>query len=248
MLYDLGSNGQEDVSLTSHGSAITDHVPGRPDTFLYGIDEDEPLSYKLVLCAHEDVVDDQDFFNRWEIAEVAAWLCGHDEYKYLTITQPDMTTFRYRCIITDMKVLTVASVPWAFQFTVTCDSPFAYSYPEKTTFQASTAGATVTFDNRSSRNRPYCPVIELTMTGTSATIVNVTDSNRTMQLTGLPTTAKKIRIDCANQVITDVSTGLNLYPYSNFVFLRLLRGDNTMVLTGDFTMTITTEFPMDVGA
>lgn len=250
MVYDFGSVGQDtSPSFASPGRAITDHIPGRNDTFLYGVDQSDQLSYTLVLTADEEAANRGNFFTRWEISEIASWLCGHQTYQYLTIRQDDMQTFRFRCIVTEMKLLHFGGVPWAFSFRVTCDSPYAYGYPETTRYTSSASSSvTVRYDNRSALNGYYSPVLTLTMRGTSASIINASDNDREMRLNDLPTSAKTIRIDCANQTIEDLSTGLNLYPYCNFTFLRLVRGDNTLVLTGNFDLDITSEFPVDIGA
>lgn len=249
MVYDFGGTGQEaNTSFASPGTPVTEHVPGRRENFLYGIDQGKPLEYTLVLTADEDVVRDVDYFSRWEISEVASWLCGHQTYQYLTIRQDDLHSIRFRCVITDLRLLTFGGVPWAFAAQVTCDSPYAYCYPETQTFTADPGGIAIVYDNRSAAMGYYRPKLLLTMRGRDASIVNISDGGREMTLTGLPTTATSILIDCEDQTIIDRTTGSNLYPYCNFHFLRLVRGNNRLVLTGDFDIAITSEFPVDVGA
>ena len=81
---------------------------------------------------------------------------------------------------------------------------------------------------------------------TDFSIKNVTDNNREFKLTGIPTGSGNISLDSDHGVLT-CTAGLNLYPYCNFKFPRLLRGDNELILTGTGTYTLTCAFPVNVG-
>jgi len=77
-------------------------------------------------------------------------------------------------------------------------------------------------------------------------ITNKSDGNRVCSLTGYPQASDTITINGETGVISAAS-GLNVYPYFNFIFPRLARGKNDLTITGDAEVTFTCEFPVNVG-
>lgn len=129
---------------------------------------------------------------------------------------------------------------------VICDSPFAYRYPEVFKY---TINGTSEIDilNTSSYRGYYKPRVTLNLSkGGTFNINNVTDNNRTMQFTGLPSSASTIFIDNENEIIT-CETIANPYQYFNFNFLRLCRGNNHLVINGTGNIEIVCEFPINIG-
>ena len=246
MLYHFGSNEQDDVNF-QNGSVIEDRLPSRYDALMYGISQNQALEYTLVFGANMDSIDQNSSLDRFEVEAIVAWLTGHRKRKWLTIVQDDMETFRYKCLISELKLITYGDMPWAFSCKVSCDSPFAYTFPEE--FDYTLSGQTnVNFHNRSSYNGYYCPNLEITLNGgQSISIVNESDENRVFEFTGLPTNKDLIiYVDNKNQVITN-NLDLNLYPYFNMKFLRLVRGYNMLKITGTGSVKFLCEFPVNIG-
>ena len=78
-------------------------------------------------------------------------------------------------------------------------------------------------------------------------IQNLSDNNRTFQFKELPGgNSLTIYVDNKNQVITD-SMDLNLYPYFNMKFMRLVKGDNLLKITGNAEVKFICEFPVNIG-
>mgnify|MGYP004665687915 FL=1 len=178
--------------------------------------------------------------------KIASWLTGHRGYRWLEIVQGDLAHVRYRCCITDLQAVEISGRHWGFSCKVTCDSPYGYLAPENFSYTVNNT-ATVTLHSRSSINDPYFPVIQIQQSGvTDFSIKNVTDNNREFKLTGIPTGSGNILLDSDHGVLT-CAAGLNLYPYCNFKFPRLLRGDNELILAGTGTYTLTCAFPVNVG-
>lgn len=246
MLYTFGSDGQEDVDF-KNGEIIEDRIAGRYDALMYGVKQNEALEFTLVFGANMESVDAMSHINRYEIENIAAWLTGHQQRKWLEIMQDDMVMFRYKCVISELRLITYGDMPWAFSCKVSCDSPFAYTYPEETVYTVSES-ETVKFFNRSSYNGYYCPKLEITMNGgDSFSIVNASDGEREMKFEDLPASQSlTIYIDNQNKVITN-SQDLNLYPYFNMKFLRLVRGDNDLTITGNAEVKFICEFPVNIG-
>ncbi len=248
MVYSFGSNAQDDVSFPSAGTVSEDRIASRYDGLMYGLTQNQSLEYTLVFGANMESLDANDSINRFEIATVTAWLTGHDTRKWLTIIQPDMESFRYKCLISDLRLISYGDMPWAFSCTVNCDSPFAYTQPIVYTYNPSELYET-TIHNRSSYNGYYKPKIEITTNGeASISITNRTDQNRLLAFDSLPRGEPLIiTVDNNNQIITN-NLGLNLYPYFNMNFFRLKRGDNRISLSGHCTFKFICEFPVNIGA
>ena len=247
MLYNFGSEGQDDVDL-SVGEIEADQINGRYTSLLYGLVQNEPLEFSLVFGADTDNIESGTFLTRERVNTITKWLTGYQSWKILTIDQPDMVPFHYKCMITGLKLITDGSYPWAFSARVTCDGPFAYRTATTTTQTLSGTAKTFTINNTSGLNGYYYPVITVTgNTGANLTIVNNTDGGRSCILSGMPTGSQNITINCENGVLTS-SAGYNLYQYFNFNFLRLVPGSNSITATGNGTLTIQCEFPVNIGA
>lgn len=249
MVYHFGSTGQDDVLFQS-GSIIEDRVPGRYDSLLYGLEQNQALEYTLVFGANLASIDRNESIDRYEVEAIASWLTGHQTRKWLTIVQDDMESFRYKCLITELKLITYGDMPWAFSCKVNCDSPFAYTFPEETTFTISGI-ETVNFFNRSTYNGYYYPKLEITMGNdwTALQIENLSDGNRMFQFSDIPLgelNNNKIYVDNKNMIITN-DRDLNFYKYFNMNFLRLVRGDNQLKIRGRATIKFICEFPVNVG-
>ena len=246
MIYSFDSNSQEDVSF-QNGEIIEDRLASRYDALTYGLVQNQALEYTLVFGANPESLDAEEGLDRYEIEAVAAWLTGHRQRKWLVIYQPDTESFRYKCFISELKLITYGDIPWAFSCKVSCDSPFAYTLPTEFTYSVD-GESTIPLFNRSSYNGFYKPVIEITnLQSDTLSIVNQTDGARTFRLSGLPVSKSlKITVDNKNQVITN-NQDLNLYPFCNMKFFRLVRGDNVLRLSGKATVKFICEFPVNIG-
>ena len=246
MVYQFGSNAQEDVNF-QNGDVIEDRIPGRYDALTYGLVQNQALEYTLVFGANMDSVDANRSIDRYEVEAIASWLTGHNTRKWLTIVQDDMESFRYKCFISELKLITYGDMPWAFSCRVSCDSPFAYSLPEEYVYEVN-GEKVVSLFNRSSFHGFYRPKMEISIHGgDSVSIQNLSDNDRLFEFTSLPGGSSLIiTIDNKNQVITN-NMDLNLYPYFNMKFMRLVRGDNMLKVTGNATVKFICEFPVNIG-
>ena len=157
VLYSFGPTSQGDVDF-KNGNMIEDRVAGRYDALTYGLVQNESLEYTLVFGANMESIDRNEHIDRYEVEAITAWLTGHKQRKWLTVIQDDMRAFRYKCSISELRLISHGDFPWAFSCKVSCDSPFAYTYPEE--FEYSINGnETIIFNNRSSRNDYYRPIL-----------------------------------------------------------------------------------------
>lgn len=244
MVYDFGST-SENGKFTSSVKISEDRTAWRHTPLHYGATQNTPLTFSFTFGADTDSMDKKQHLDRWEMEVIASWLTGHDEYKYLEITQPDMEAVRYKCIISNLEYTTYGNLPWAFKCEVTCDSPFAYLYPEKNTF--SVADSLTTQVNCRASCKNYYPNLTINITkGTSFSIINHSDGDREFSFTNIPAVPITIYVDNENEVITN-SRDLNLYDCFNFEFFRMVNGYNNLEITGNAIIEMNCEFPINVG-
>lgn len=246
MVYHFGSNGQDDVNF-QNGDIIEDRIPSRYDALTYGLVQNQSLEYTLVFGANMESLDKNSSLDRYDVEAITAWLTGHSVRKWLVISQTDMESFRYKCMISELRLITYGDMPWAFSCKVSCDSPFAYTMPEEFTYSVN-GESQVRLFNRSSYNGFYRPKMEIAVySDRNLSIQNLSDGNRLFQFSELPGgNSLIIYMDNKNQVITN-NMDLNLYPYFNMKFMRLVRGDNILKLTGRAEIKFICEFPVNIG-
>ena len=131
VVYNFDSYSQDSTfSYPSAGKILSDRIPNHNASFFYTLEFDSVAEFTLVFGANPKSYDERDPLDRWELEQIASWLTGHKNYKWLVIDQDDMHSFRYRCIISELEVIALGGEQWAYQCRVTCDSPYGYTYPE----------------------------------------------------------------------------------------------------------------------
>lgn len=245
-LYEVNGVSANETSFSMLSNISEDRIAHRNKPFFYGVTQNDPLTFKMVFGANQELADSGFFYESWDKEAISSWLSPVNGYKWLEVEQPDMEQVRYRCIITKLSVIEFGNLPLAYSCEARCDSPFAYLYP--TSYSYTCRGTTsVIFHNRSSCLSGYYPKLKITLTGSnSVQIINRSANNRTLKFTGMPQSGLVINVDNENGIITN-SMDLNLYPYFNFEFLRLLPGDNQLEIIGNCILEIQCEFPISVG-
>lgn len=244
MVYDIGSV-NEDGKFTSQVEIQEDRTAKRYSSLHYGVTQNKALTFSFTFGADMNAIDRNIPVDRWDMDVIANWLTGHDEYKYLEITQPDMEAIRYKCIISNLEYTTYGKIPWAFTCEVTCDSPFAYTYPETMSLSV-TGNVNAALECRAACSYYFPKVIINIKKGNSFSIINHSDGDRVFKFGDIPTAIKTITVDNENEIITN-SANLNLYDKFNFNFLRLVRGYNYLEFVGNADVSFECEFPINVG-
>ena len=246
MLYDIGGESPGDAALTSPTEIVDDVVSNRWRPLFYGIRRGKKLQFNMVFGVNQRRLDRHKYLDRYELSEVAAWLTGHEEYKELELEQEDMRHVFYRCMISEMTPVSYGNIPWAFRVTVTCDSAYAYLRETETAFTIN-GTAQISFDNKSSINGFFKPVIEFALTsGDGFSVENLTDRGRTLTFAELPGSVSRVRVDNERGIITN-DQDLSIYDCCNLKWLRLKRGINVMNVVGNGVLKFICEFPIDVG-
>lgn len=241
MLYDIGGNGQNEVSFGNKASIVETQTTDRIQPIHYGVNyHTSPLEFKLVFGADHCL-------DRYDLESIAFWLTGHQDYQWLSIDQPDMLGIQFRCLVTELKPISVGWIPFAFEATIRCDCPYAYSLPFRQTYQVN-GTSSILFRNESSVHEYLKPDLRIVPnTGTKEVkIINHSDGEREFVLSSLPASNLDIRVYNNRGVIEDVIGGRNLYPGFNMNFFRLAHGDNDLEISGSGTVTISGRFLRNV--
>lgn len=248
IMYDFNGSDREGGTHTAGGKPQVETVFRQHRSLLRGVEDDEKLSFQLSFGLCPDRMERRKFLDRFEIERIAAWLTGHREWGWMTIEQYDLAHVRYRCIITDLKEISSGWDTYGFTCTVQCDSHYAYMFPRTYKYHCDST-LDIDFFSRSSMNQPYCPTIIISnIKSGDIAVVCKEDEGRGPVFKGLPNESSlSVTLDGTKEMLTS-STGQNLYPYFNFQFLRLYRGENHLTITGNCDLAITCEFPVDVGA
>lgn len=77
-------------------------------------------------------------------------------------------------------------------------------------------------------------------------IINYTDESRLTYFAALPSDVTKIVVDNDKNLIS-CNDGQNIYPYFNYKFFRLNKGNNSLGIYGNGSISITCEFPVCIG-
>lgn len=249
-IFDIDGNTNEATPFASVGKIQTDVVPSKGRTFLYGRSYETPLEFNLIFGIDpSEILNMNEFFDRYEMNAIANWLSGHNTFHWLEVEQPDLEMIRYHCIISELKPIQLSWLPWAFSAKITCDSPYAYMFPKR--FHYSCNGNTnIKLISRSTINQLYYPKMEIQLNGSNTiSVTNQSCDNTELKFTGLPRDYfLKIKVDndlC--KIESSDSAYSNLYQYCNFKWFPLKRGMNSICVVGNCLLDFICEFPIDCG-
>ncbi len=230
-ICDFDGNMNTDSPFGNKASIIETRLPERVRPITYKINRhNEPLEFDLIFASERTL-------DRYEMDEIAVWLTGHDQYQWLDIEQADMADKRYRCIISQLKPISIGWYPMAFEAHVVCDCPYAYGFPFSETLTI-TNGTEITFRNPGTAREWLYPTVLIQIMGNSGAtdfvLTNEADPSNSMIFSGMPGGGNGLRIevDNENRIITDLNRGLNLLDYFNFNFFRLQPGANRLTIAG----------------
>ena len=201
----------------------------------YGVDyHDDPLEFKLVFgCDHP--------LDRYDMQSISMWLTGYQNYQWLSIDQPDLDGISFRCLITELHPISIGWLPVAFEATVRCDCPYAYSFPIEQTWEIND-GQSIVFVNESTVRDYLYPYLQIITSDQSFKIINHSDNDRVMEFQNLPGGKITIDIDCARGIISGDNDGINLYECFNMNFFRLVPGDNVLEVIGSGEVSLSCRF------
>lgn len=234
MLANVNNASQKAGQIGGVWKVHEDRIARRSVGLDYGVTANEPLSFPITMVAMED----NHHFDRYEVAAIAGWLTGHQEFKKLVVLQPDMENVYYRCRITKLETVDVGMRIIGFTATVTCDSPYAYRSANCLSIEVNGGDNDFVVFNHSNVNDYFYPTLTLNNLAHDVTIINHSDNDNVFRLSGLPApdegTPRNVTIDCLHQVMAS-SDGINLYEHWNIdepkYFPRFVRGENRCTIS-----------------
>jgi len=245
-LYEVNGVAPGNKSFSIPSDISEDRILRRYKSFFYGVSHNKPLTFNMVFGADQSIANRGEYFDAWDLEVISAWLSPIDGYKWLEIEQSDMEHVRFKCRITKLSVVELGNLPIAFSCDVVCDSPFAYRYPISYSYEIDGETEFI-IQNLSSYRGEYFPKIKITFENSNfVQIINYSDNENVFEFSELPSENLEVEIDNENGIITN-NENLNLYPYFNFNFLKLVRGDNRLKIVGKCVVEIICEFPVSVG-
>lgn len=238
VVCDFDGHTQDESSFGNQASIVEAQTTGRFRPIHYGVNyHKKPLEFKLVFGSETPL-------DRFDMERVALWLTGHQDYQWLSIAQPDLQHVQYRCLITDLEMVSVGWLPYAFEATIRCDCPYAYGNEFSKVYNLSEQ-TSVVFKNDGSAREYLRPTltIELSPGESEFQIINHSDGDRTLSFFDLPASGISIIVDNENGIISELtSSGANLYQFCNLKFFRLVTGDNLLEFIGNGSVTISGRF------
>lgn len=207
----------------------------------YGCLKQKPLTFEMVFGSLQPL-------DKYDVEQIVSWLTEHEDYCELEIIQPDLSAYKYRCLIADLKTIHINGLPIAFRSTVICDSPYAYTYPQEYNFTIENT-KTIQLYNESNASHYLYPKMSIKPKEQVKTISlqNHSDGDRICRFDGLSGAKNlEITVDNQRQIIT-ANNKDDLYNLFNGNFFRLAKGMNQLTVSGDCTLQIICEFPKKVG-
>lgn len=257
IMYNFTKGEDGNFSFTSPLKVSEYGVNNSFGRYYLGATQNDPMSITITFGVGCDRLDDRKFLTRDEINSISTWLTGESGYKKLTIDQPDMCEYYYNCYVEKLELLGDSDYPYAFTCTFKCDSSFAYlnNQTHSKDFLTSNAASISNYGEldvicQSSFFGYYKPIVEIEFQSTSrdVEIINETDDpERVFKFSNVPLSVNKITID-NNLCIISNDADLNIYPYFNFNFIRLKRGNNVLRIKGDCKIALSCDYPVNIGA
>ena len=230
-IYSINGSGNDSSPSGNKISLLTDKIANGYKHEILGISEDEPLEFKITFGSFNSLT-------RHEVRAIHNWL-RKNEYKKLQIVQPDMSGLHYNCIMHDSVIKHIGNVPYAFEYTVTCDSQFAWE-EERTYKYPTIQDGMIRHYNDSDIPTYIRPLVKLKSSSSSntVTIENMSNNGWVTRINNLGAN-EIVTIDNEDEYIgTDRRP--NILQEFNHGWLELVPGMNELRITGnvvDFEIT-----------
>lgn len=231
-LYIMNLDGK--AVSTSMGSSSMDikeeKIFRRATPYFLGATPSPKLEYDFSAFSYEEI-------DAVRFEAIQKWLFSSRSYKPFSIDQPDIQDVYFNAILNSPKIERVGDLIMGFSCTIECDSPFAYKYPQTTTYTytAPVVDSTEVYYNMSDDTGDYLYpnslIITMNNIAGDISITNLNDSNRIVSFTNLAA-SEVLTISPLYQTISS-STGLKRLSNSNKKFLRLVPNINRLRIQGN---------------
>lgn len=126
MIYYIGDPGVVEENVWE-ADIIEERLSTRFDPIHYGLNINKSRTLQFTIGS-------RNYIDRDIVEEILDWLTSHNTYKWLEFDQDDMSDWRYKVIFSNVQMVGVNGLPFAFKCDVTFDSQYAYEYPTTFTY------------------------------------------------------------------------------------------------------------------
>lgn len=223
-LFNIDSK-ETDIDCGANLTLHTDKTNRSYKHNLLGVSEDKPLEFKITFGSLDPLT-------RYDISSIQKWLFGHREYKKLQIVQDDMLNVYYNCILNNPKMITFGNMPYVFECTVVCDSPFAWENEKTHEYILNGREDELVHYNQSDVNDYTYPLVEFDslLSSNEVSLINLSNDSRETKVQGLLAN-EKITLNNEMQLI-DSSTQLSRLGNFNKNWFELVKGENRIKVVG----------------
>lgn len=229
-IMDIDTNAINASMGSSSMDIVEQKIYRKATPYFYGSTPSPKLEFDFSAYAEKEI-------DAVQFEVIQRWLFSSRNYKKLAIDQYDIQDIYFNAILNEPKIQRVGNLIQGFSCKVICDSPFAYKYPQITTYtySASVVDSTETYYNESDDTGDYLYPTSLVITmnndGGNISITNLDDSNRVSSFTSLSPN-EVLTISPLYQTMSS-STGLKRLSNSNKKFLRLAPNKNRLRIQGN---------------
>lgn len=224
----ISSDGAEDANdAGSNVEPVIIKIFRRPTNYLVGVEQGPVLTFPVSFNSENKI-------NAVFAARIERILFGQMFYKKLQVIQPDTSMYYWNCFLESPKRKRVGGEIVGYSATVTCDSPWAKSFPRDTLITLNPpTPLTYNLNNRSGNNDYTYPKVEFQMSNAGGYLLinNVTDS-RGFYISGLAPN-EIITIDNDLQIITSSLNDTNRLPNFNKNWFREVPDLNVLNISGN---------------
>lgn len=215
-----------------------------------------PITYNSIIKKNILTSYDTDYLLSSEVRRVNAWLTSPQYPKLFKFINNDYFLEEIEFFVTITEITAEAtSLPYSLSYTVTSDSPYAYT-PERiyNISSTSTLSTIYTITNNSDCHEEYVyPIIKVSpKSHGTITIRNKTDNNGTLSINSLKNDV--FYIDCQHLKLYDITKSLvtfedlGIKDVDEIYWPRLAYGNNIFEFTGNADFEIIYREPRKVGA
>lgn len=229
-IADLDANGINQSMGSTAMEIMEKKIFRKATPYFFGSTPSPKLSFSFSAYAENEI-------DAIQFEAIQKWLFSSRTYQKFQIDQYDIQDVYFNAILNSPQINRVGNLIQGFSCTVECNSPFAFKFPQTTTYTytASVVDSTEIYLNLSDDIGDYLYPDSLVVTmnniGGDFSITNLDDSNRVVSFTGLSAN-EVLTISPLYQTISS-STGLKRLGLSNKKFLRLVPNINRLRIQGN---------------
>jgi hypothetical protein len=237
MLADFDS-GVIESNLSGDIEIIEDKT--RNKNYFYGVKQTGNLVFPIKMLSEKPL-------DHYDVSAISRNFFNKQSYKYLQIIQPDLEGIFFKCMLINPKKVCIGKEVYGFSCDVYCKENHAWTDEFTYNYSIINPNQNIVINNLSDLDDYLYPYISFTTsnTTTSFSIKNITDNNREFKFTSISGN-ETIGVDNDRQIITS-STINNRLNNFNLKWLRLVSGNNNLVVNGNGSMFFKMRFPKKIG-